>query len=97
VELSQGELALEAGDATAAQAHAARALAAARRAALDPTRSADMGRALWLQARSEAALQWPAAPATAGQAHALLLPMLGATHPLTRAAEQAAQAPPTAR
>jgi serine/threonine-protein kinase len=97
VELSQGELALQAGDATAAQAHAARALAAARRAALDPTRSADMGRALWLQARSEAALQWPAATATAGQAHALLLPMLGATHPLTRAAEQAAQAPPTAR
>nr|MBP6765060.1 tetratricopeptide repeat protein [Rubrivivax sp.] len=92
LELSQGDLALAAGDATAALSHAAQALAAAHRAALDPTRSADVGRALWLQARSEAALQQVGATATAGQALAQLLPMLGATHPLTRAAMQVSQA-----
>jgi tetratricopeptide (TPR) repeat protein len=92
LELSQGDLALAAGDASAALSHAAQALAAAHRAALDPTRSADVGRALWLQARSEAALQQAGASATAGQALAQLLPMLGATHPLTRAAMQVSQA-----
>lgn len=47
LELNQGDPALAAGEASAALAHAAQAQAAARRAALDPTHSADMGRALW--------------------------------------------------
>lgn len=61
LELAQGDMALAANDASAALAHGQAATAAAQRAALDATRSAGVGEALWLTARAEAALKRPAA------------------------------------
>jgi serine/threonine-protein kinase len=90
LELTQGEVALAVSDFPAALAHAGQAGAAARRAALDPLRSAGVGQALWLQSRAEAALQQPTAATTAGAALAQLEPMLGSGHPLTQAARSAA-------
>lgn len=91
VELNQGELALTAAQAEAALGHARHALAAAQRAALDPQRSADVGRALWLQSRAQAALQQGTEAATSARsARAQMEPTLGAQHPLTMAAAQAA-------
>jgi len=90
LELTQGEMALAAGDFPAALTHAGQAGAAARRAALDPQRSSGIGQALWLQARAEAALQQPTAVATAGAALVHLKTVLGPGHPLTQAAALAA-------
>jgi len=94
LELDQGSLALAAGQAEVALAHARHALAAAQRAALDPQRSADMGRALWLQSRAQAALHQDAEAATSARsARAQMEPTLGSQHPLTLAAGQAAAQP----
>jgi serine/threonine-protein kinase len=91
LELNQGELALAAAQAEAALAHAQQAVAAAQRAALDPQRSADVGRALWLQSRAQAVLRLSAdATTSARSARAHMEPTLGAQHPLTVAAAQAA-------
>ena len=92
LELNQGDLALAAAQPDAALAHARQALAAAERAALDPLRSADMGRAWWLQSRAHAALSQPReASASARSALAHWVPTVGSTHPLVVDAQQAAR------
>ena len=91
LELSQGEWALAAAQPATALQHAGQAQAAAQRAALDPLRSADIGRAWWLQSRAHAALgQAREAIACARSALAHGLPTLGPAHPLVVAARQAA-------
>ena len=86
-----GELAMLAGSPQEAAAHAARAQAAARRAALDVMRSADIGRAPWLQSGAEAAQQQAAVSTSARAALAHLEPTLGSGHPLVAAARLAAR------
>jgi tetratricopeptide (TPR) repeat protein len=80
-------IALAAGDAPRAQAHATAAVAAARNLARDPTKSADVGESLLLlaQAQQELGRRREAAD-TAGRAAAALSAGLSASHPLARVA-----------
>ena len=80
-------IALAAGDAVRAEAHAQAAVAAAQRVARDPGKSADVGEALLLLARAQQALGRPAdAAATAARAVPSLAQGLSEDHPLTREA-----------
>ena len=86
VALDQGEL-MVATDPAAARRSAQRALAMAQAAALDPARSADVGRALLLEARAAAASgDADGARRLAREAHAQLVPTLGDAHPDARRA-----------
>lgn len=87
VALDRAEAALAAGRTDAALAEDERALAAARRSALDAARSSDIGRALALRARIRLATGMRAQALTdARVALANLESALGPAHPETRAA-----------
>ena len=89
VAMARAEAALEDGRIEPARAECERALAAARRSALDVDKSSDIGRALALRARTEqAAGRREPALGDADAALKHLDAALGASHPETRAAVQ---------
>ena len=87
-------IALAAGEATRGEVHAIAALAAARKLAREPARSADVGESQLLLAQAQLALgRRREAVDTAAQAAAALTAGLSASHPLARMASAIAEAP----